>query len=99
MDKNKSKCHLNGHKNDKIGVPLGIHDVNGTELKTGDIIKWYGEKCIILWNKEIECYQAMLLRSNWYGDYNIYDANSYGKAYDIHMDDGAKMEIELVKEN
>lgn len=97
MDKiNKRQYRINGHKNDAIGIPLGIHDKNGVELKTGDKIRWYDEDCIILWNRPYKCYSAMLLRSNWYGDHNEYNADSYGKAYNLVMDDGARMEMELI---
>ena len=82
----------------KIGVPLKIHDKNGNELHTGDSIIWNGEECIILWNDYFEEYWAFLCYSKWYGD-NIYDRNSYGKGYTLPMDDGARMCIELIKQD
>lgn len=97
MDKIDRKSHrLNGHKNNKIGTPLGIHDKNGKELKSGDEILYFGEKCIILWNDY--CYAAMIMSSCWYGDRDKYSAKSYGKRYQLPMDDGARMEIEVITE-
>ena len=98
MDKRADrKSHrVTGSKLCRIGTPLGIHDKNGVELCVGDIIRYDKEECIILYGYDVNMYQALLTRSQWYGD-NKYDANSYGKAYDIHLDDGARMEIELLK--
>lgn len=76
----------------RIGTPLGVHDREGTELRIGDVIRFGNEECIILYDYEQDIYQALLTRSQWYGD-NKYDAHSYGKAYDLPLDDGAKEEI------
>lgn len=93
MDKINRKSHrLNGHKNQRIGIPLGIHDKNGIELLTGDKIHWRKNDGIILWNLECNEYWFLLSYSKWYGD-DEYDCNSYGKGYRLPMDDGAKMEI------
>ena len=84
------------------GLPLGIHDMNGTELYIGDIIRWYqGDTyvvCIILFNSNYKTIDAMVRNSMRYGDnmYNMYDENSYGKSYQIPMDDGARMQIEKI---
>lgn len=94
MDKiNRKSFRINGDKKERIGIPLGIHDKYGDELKSGDEILWFGSRCIILWNREYKTWDAMILDSCWYGDKKKYDPNSYGKSYQIPMDDGARMEI------
>ena len=84
------------HKNQRIGIPLGIHDKNGNELHSGDTILWNDTECILLWNSYYNEYWAFFTYSKWYGD-NIYNADSYGKGYSLVLDDGAKMEITLVR--
>lgn len=94
MDKKYTKQYVKtGHKNCRLGIPIGIHDKEGNELCTGDKIKYYGEECIILWDVDYEIYVAMICSSMWYGD-KVYDYKSYGKSYQLIMDDGARMEIE-----
>ena len=89
MDKKYRKQYRqSGYKNN-IGKSIGIHDKNGIELCYGDIVMYGDEECILLGN------QAILTRSMWYGD-DKYDPKSYGKAYNLHLDDGARMEIEKI---
>lgn len=95
MDKIKTK-RINGDKRERLGLTLGIHDKEGKELCVGDEIEYFGERCIILFNKTYKKYQAMIMSSCWYGDKNKYNEDSYGKAYDLHMDNGARMEIKKV---
>ena len=40
---------IHGHKNCKIGTPLGIHNKNGIEIHSGDKILWNGRECIVLY--------------------------------------------------
>ena len=98
MDKrnDRKSYRTNGIKQNIIGTPLGIHDKNKIELCVGDRIRWYNEDCIILWNKESKSYWALISRSMWYGD-DVYDNDSYGKGYELRMDDGARMKIEKIK--
>lgn len=57
MDKTyKKQFRKNGDKRSRIGIPLGIHDCNGVELKTGDKIKWGEYEGILLWNNSNEQY-------------------------------------------
>lgn len=97
MDKRADrKSHrINGNKNARIGIPLGIHDKNGKPLHTGDKVKWQQDKGILLWNQSCKKYYFMLTQSKWYGD-NEYDAESYGKGFELRLDDGARMEMELI---
>lgn len=96
MYQNKRSNRINGYKEDRIGIPLGIHDKNDIELKSGDIIQYKNEKCIILFNHSTKRYEAMLMRTNWYADHNLYNEDSYGCSYTIPFDDGAKTDIEKV---
>lgn len=89
----KKNRPINGDKREQLGISLGIQDKNGLYLFTGDIIQYANEECIILFNKDIGRYQAMLTRSCWYGDRELYNPNCYGKSYDLPMDNGARMEI------
>ena len=90
MDKIK-RVRISGYKNNRVGTPLGIHDKNGNEIKVGDKIKYNNDDCIVLFNGYNFC--ACILYSKWYG-YEEFNHNSYGKAYDLPMDNGAKMHIE-----
>ena len=97
MDKRADrKSHrVTGSKKNRVGTVIGIHDKNGTELQVGDIVRYSNEECILLYDTEVGYYRALLTRSQWYGD-DKYNPNSYGKAYCIPLDDGARMEIELL---
>lgn len=90
--KNRREHRLNGHKNCRIGISLGIHDMSNIELHSGDTILYDDVPCIVLWNTYYSEWWAMIISSRWYGD-NQYDAESYGKGYKLPMDDGAKMSI------
>ena len=93
---NPNKSHrLSGHKMCRLGLPLGIHDCNGKELHTGDVIKWCDVECILLYVTACRAVKACICTS-WYGN-DIYDSNNYGKAYDLPLDDGARMTMQLVK--
>lgn len=98
MDKrnNRKSYRINGTKEMKIGLPLGIHDKFMNELHTGDKVKWGEYEGILLWNKETKSYWFMISYSKWYGD-NEYDGESYGKGFELPLDDGARMEMELIK--
>ena len=95
MDKRKYP-RISGHKQQRVGTPLGIHDKNRVELKVGDFIRYSGKDCIVLFDGYN--FIACLLYSKWYG-YDTYDVKSYGKAYSLPMDNGARMEIEIIKEH
>jgi len=87
---------FSGYKQNKLGLALPIHDKNGNQLHVGDKIRAFGYDGIIFWCQDYKCYQMCLSYSKWYGD-DEYNADSYGKAYDLRLDDGARMEIELIE--
>lgn len=95
MDKNSNRksMRISGDRRERIGIPIGIHDQDGIELCTGDKIKYNNRDCIILFNREVGEFEAMILDSCWYADKKMYDPDSYGKSYRLPMDDGAKMHI------
>ena len=97
MDKRSDrKSHrVNGNRKARVGIPLGIHDRNGRELRTGDKVMYGKYEGILLWNKDCEQYWFLISSSKWYGD-DEYDDDSYGKGFELRMDDGARMEIELI---
>lgn len=92
MDKKKYP-RISGYKQQRIGTPLGIHDKNGIELKVGDFIKYKGKNCIVLFNGYE--FVASLLYSKWFG-YETYSHRSYGKELILPMDNGGRMEIEII---
>ena len=98
MDKraDRKSYRTNGSSKAKIGIPLGIHDQNGNELHTGDHVKWGCYTGIFLYDYKDEVYRFCIDGSKWYGD-NEYDADSYGKGFELRMDDGARMEMKLIK--
>lgn len=91
---NKSK-RIKGTPEGKIGTILGLMDKNGKFLVVGDEIQYGKHKGILLYEPERKRYGVALDYSRWYGD-NKYDIKSYGKFVNIPMDNGARMEIELV---
>ena len=91
---NKSK-RLNGTPEGRIGTILGLMDKDGNFLVVGDKVRYGKYKGIILYEPERRGYGIALDYSMWYGD-DKYDIASYGKFVDIPMDNGARMEIELI---
>lgn len=94
LKNNKSK-RLNRTVKGKIGTPLSIMDKHMNKLSVGDVIKYGEYKGIILYNYHCNQYGVALDYSTWYGD-DKYDIDSYGKFIEIPMDNGARMEIELI---
>ena len=64
-------------------------------LSVGDEIKYWQYKGILLYNHYYNQYGIALDYSMWYRA-DKYDIDSYGKFIDIPMDNGARMEIELI---
>ena len=96
MDKiYKKQYRKNGDIHNCIGRPIGIIDRNGKYICVGDKIKYYDEDCRVLWNDGVGEYEAMICRSKWYGE-DEYDSDSYGKSYPLHMDNGGRMEMEVI---
>lgn len=87
--------HKHKTKEGQIGTILGIQDKNDNWLLCGDTIKRNDNTGIILYDPELKTYDIYLTYSRWYGD-DIYDPKSYGKALSLPMDNGAKMQLELV---
>lgn len=90
----KSK-RLNGTPEGRFGTILGLMDKHKNFLVVGDEVRYGEYKGIILYEPERGGYVVALDHSMWYGD-DKYDIKSYGKAIDIPMDNGARMEIELI---
>ena len=91
---NKQK-RINGSKFGKIGKVLPILDMNGKYICVGDFVMYGEYKGIALFNPACDSYGIALDYSMWYGD-NPYDINSYGKFIEIPMDNGAKLELEII---
>lgn len=91
---NKSK-RISGSVKGKIGTPLNILDKYMNYLFVGDEVKYGEYKGILLYNHHYGQYGVALDYSMWYGN-DKYNIDSYGKFIDIPMDNGARMEIELI---
>lgn len=91
---NKSK-RINGTVKGKIGTPLNIIDKHSNFLSVGDEVKYGKYKGILLYNHYYDQYGIALDYSICYGN-NKYNIDSYGKFIEIPMDNGGRMEIELV---
>ena len=91
---NKSK-RLNGTSEGRIGTILGLMDKDRNFLVVGDKVSYGKYQGVLLYEPERKGYGVALDYSMWYGD-NKYDINSYGKFIDIPMDNGARMELELI---
>lgn len=91
---NKSK-RLNGTPEGRIGRTLGLMDKNKRFLAVGDKVRYGEYKGVLLYEPERRGYGVALDYSMWYGD-DKYDVRSYGKFVEIPMDNGARMEIELI---
>ena len=91
---NKSK-RINGTVKGKIGMPLNIMDKYMSNLFVGDEVKYGEYNGILLYNHYYEQYGVALDYSMRYGN-DKYNIDSYGKFIEIPMDNGARMEIELI---
>lgn len=70
-------------------------DKHRTYLSVGDEIRYGEYKGILLYNYHYEQYGVALSYSMCYGD-DKYNIDSYGTFIEIPMDNGARMEIELI---
>lgn len=86
---------FSGYAKSRIGIELGIHDKNRISLRVGDKVKCGDFEGIILYNPWSKRYEFFYGYSRWYGD-NEYDSNSYGKSFNIPMDDGMRTQLELL---
>lgn len=91
---NKSK-RINGTAKGKSGTPLNIIDKHRNFLSVGDEVKYGEYKGILLYNHHYGQYGIALDYSMWYGN-DKYNIDSYGKFIEIPMDNGSRMEIELI---
>lgn len=92
---NKSK-RISGTKKGRIRTQLNIIDKNMNALSVGDVIKYGEYKGILLYNHHYNQYGVALDDSMWYGS-DKYNIDSYGKFIEIPMDNGARMELELIE--
>ncbi len=84
------------NKLEQIGLPTGLFDRNGNEIKSGDMVRLnlhYTYKGIVLYHRDIGKYG--LFYGFWYGE-NQYDSDCYGKFIPIPKDNGMRMEIEIL---
>lgn len=91
----KSK-RLNGTTKGKIGTELKIIDKNNTFVHVGDFVKYFNYQGYVLYNPECKQYGVALDYSLWYGD-DIFNIDSYGKFVPIPLDNGDKINIEVIK--
>lgn len=91
----KSK-RLSGTTKGIIGTELKIMDKNNILIHVGDFVKYFEYQGYVLYNPESQEYGVALDYSLWYGD-DVLDINGYGKFVSIPMDNGAKMDLEIVK--
>lgn len=94
INNNKSK-RINGISKGRIRTPLNIIDKYRNNLSVGDKVKYGEYKGILLYNYHYNQYGIALDYSMWYGN-DKYNIDSYGKFIEIPMDNGARMEIELI---
>ena len=94
--KNNSKSkRISGTSKGKIGTQLCILDKVGNSLLVGDEIKYGKYKGVLLYNYHCDQYGVAVEDSMWYGD-DKYNIDSYGKFIEIPMDNGARMELEVI---
>lgn len=85
-------------KMEQIGLPTGLLDRNGNEIKCGDKVRVnlrYAYEGIVLYHRDIGKYG--LFCGLWYGE-NRYDSYSYGKFIQIPKDNGMRMAIEIISQ-
>ena len=94
--KNNSKSkRISGTNKGKIGIQLCILDKVGNSLLVGDEIKYGKYKGVLLYNYHYDQYGVAVEDSMWYGD-DKHNIDSYGKFIEIPMDNGARMELEVI---
>lgn len=91
---NKSK-RINGTTKGKPGTPLNIMDKYMNHLSVGDEIRYGKYKGKLLYNHHYDRYGVALDYSMRCGN-DKYNIDLYGKFIYIPMDNGARMEIELI---
>lgn len=82
-------------KLERPGLCTGIIDRFGNELLTGDRILSIADGLDgrLLYSRHAKQFRFCYSYSMWYGD-DPYDADSYGKSFNIPTDNGMKMHIE-----
>lgn len=85
-------------KLESIGINTGLLDRYGNEIITGNKVLFVnsGIDGIVLYNRHAKQFGVFYSYSMWYGD-NPYNADSYGKFIVIPMDNGMRMEIEIIR--
>ena len=94
----KKQKRVNGVKEERLETPLRIQDKNGCEIKVGDILEfcpgnksWCG---VVLYHRLYKKYGIF-----WGRYYGIkpYDYDSYAYWIPLHLDNGARMHLRVVK--
>ena len=82
-------------KMEAIGIPTGLLDKFGREIKSGDKVHIDPDyEGIVLYDRNYPGFA--LFYGLWYGDENPYDPDCYGKSIIIPKDNGMRMEIEIL---
>ena len=92
MDRRK-RYEIRHSRNERIGIPTGLLDSCGNEIRTGDYIRFksMGYDGIVLWHRENKCYGVFF--GLWYRGQDPYNADCYGKFIEIPSDQGMRMEL------
>lgn len=95
----KKRYEIRHSKNERIGVPTGLIDCFGNEIRTGDYIcfKNTGYDGIVLWHRENRCFGVFF--GLWYKGQDPYNADCYGKFIAIPLDQGMRMELLPIKQS
>lgn len=94
LKSSKSK-RMSGYAKGRIWTVLGIQDRNSEPLFVGDKVRYGDYIGRILYNPAFDSYDVMPDYSMWYGT-NEFDVKSYGKCVSVPMDNGAKLDLELL---
>lgn len=92
MDRRK-RFQIRHSKNERIGIPTGLLNAVGDEIRTGDYIRLQDTDYdgIVLYHREQRCYGVFF--GLWYYGQDPYKADCYGKFIAIPKDQGMRMEL------
>lgn len=82
-------------KMERVGIPTGLLDVAGNEIMSGDRVRLNsGYEGVVLYHRRVQGFG--LFFGFYYGNFNPYDPDCYGKFILIPNDNGMRMEIEII---